>query len=137
MSFPSVADDSPSAAREGFDRGGWGKCGSSYTPRPSLPGHTGVPGFAGRFASGWSRVCEVVSPSCSEGCRIMCRPAGLFICNLASGQGLPGERSPSPLPGCLSQGTPIKGTNWTTIHQSPPRRLALRSSGGPVVRLLF
>ena len=72
--------------------------------------------------------------SCSEGCRI---PAGLFICYLASGQGLPGERSPPPLPVCLSQRTPIKGTNWTAIHQSPPLRLAPRSSGGPVVRLLF
>lgn len=92
---------------------------------------------AGRFASSRSQVCEVVSLLLLGGMQDSCLPAGLFICYLASGQGLPGERSPSPLPGCLSQRTPIKGTNWTAIHQSPLLRLAPRSSGVPVVRLLF
>lgn len=89
------------------------------------------------FASSWSRVCEVVSLLLLGGMEDSCFPDGLFICYLASGQGLPGERSPSPLPGCLSQRTPIKGTNWTAIHQSPPLRLAPRSSGVLVVRVLF
>lgn len=73
---------------------------------------------AGRFASSWSQICEVVAPLVLGGTQDSYRPEGLFICYLESGEGLPWEPSPSPSPGCLSQRTLIKGTNWTAIHQS-------------------
>lgn len=73
---------------------------------------------AGRFASSWSQVCEVVSPLVLGGMQDSYLPEGLFICYLESGEGLPVEPSPTPLPDCLSQRTLIKGTNWTAIHQS-------------------
>lgn len=127
----------------GVDRRGRDKCGSSYTPHPSLPGHTGVLGHGappgGLQAVGlgfaWSFPC---SSSEGEGCSIpTARPHYLSVTLRAGGQGLPRELSPPQLPGCLSQRTPIKGTNWTAIHQSLSLRPAPWSSGGPVGRLLF
>lgn len=81
---------------------------------------------AGRFARSWCPFYEVISPFFLGGMQDLCRLVGLFICYLASGQGWPGELW--LLPGCLSQGTPIKGTNWTAIHQSLPLRPAPQSS---------